>query len=121
MFTRRDYAAEAKRFMKNNPEAFRMLCGMARLRAQSGRRFSFKELTETLRKNQHVNAADGKFKLNNSHTAHLARLVVAKYPGLANLIEMRGLKETPFVPALDPTEDIRGEETHSFEVYGEEE
>lgn len=82
------------RWRDANPNAMALFERFARQAVKAGEPIGVKALVERVRWEVkiHTQSADG-FKLNNSHTAYLARDLAARVPGLKALIETRKVKE----------------------------
>lgn len=72
-----------------NPKAWAFMVRFALQRASNGQRFGMKALVERVRWEMELTSTDGVYKLNNSLTAALARILVADYPALKPYISMR--------------------------------
>lgn len=80
-----------KEFVKDNPQTMHAWEALALDAASHGRRFGARQLIEYVRDRRH-NFADvhgGAVKIDNSFAPLLGRYLVAKYPHLGPLIEMR--------------------------------
>lgn len=85
---------EAARFMRERPDAFRLLVRLAREEKATGaKRLSMKALFERARPKikKAAKRRGGAWVLNNSLTSRLARIVDKTVPGLRGFFEMRGL------------------------------
>ena len=79
----------ARHWIAENPDAWAYMCSVARREAAHDRKFGMKWIVEETRKKAFVNRAGEPFKINNSHTAAFARIMVQQYPELRPFIEYR--------------------------------
>lgn len=86
--------ARAEEWFAANPRVFALLESLALEEARYGA-FGMKYLFEVLRfKVRRTWAKDAEgFKLNNDYTATAGRMLIAKHPHLAQLIELRKCRE----------------------------
>lgn len=76
-------------FHRLNPQVFAAIERQAlRLAAQGEKRIGVKAITEDLRRGRIATTGDD-WRINNSWPAFYARLLIAKHPQLAGVIEMR--------------------------------
>ena len=78
-------------FHKRKPQVYRALICMAR---QYRRRHGLKKIGiatfwEDLRHGYIMSSGDGDFKLDNTHRAYYARLIMAQEPDLAGIFRLR--------------------------------
>lgn len=86
----RDYATEARAWRDHNPEAWEYITRRALALVSRGRHFSMKALIEAARWDAPLDLfAQGAYAINNSHTAYLARILVAELPQTEPYITMR--------------------------------
>lgn len=87
----RTYREKAEAWAKENPKVFALFERFALQAARRQRQFGMKALAERVR--WEVMAKWEKdeegFRINNSHTAYLGRMLVQKHPHLAEFIEFR--------------------------------
>ena len=78
----RNYRAEALEWIRTHPEGWQLLVELALIRARMGRRFAMKALVARARWDASNNlfTPAGGYKLNNNHTAYLARELARLYP-----------------------------------------
>lgn len=86
----KDLRAEAEAWLRKNPEVYGLYERFAAEMAKTGRRFGVKLLTERVRWECAVRTSgeDG-FKINNNHTAYIARKLVTDHPELLTLLVFR--------------------------------
>ncbi len=76
-------------FHRLNPHVYAAIERQAlRLVAQGQKRIGVKAIAEDLRRGRVATTGDD-WRINNSWPAFYARMLVKRYPGLANIIEMR--------------------------------
>jgi hypothetical protein len=87
------YQQQADQFIRSNPTVWRDLVDAARKLAARGRRFGMKGLVEWARW-QWIFASDDAqgWKLNNNHTAYLARRLCEEVPECRDYIEFRRVR-----------------------------
>jgi hypothetical protein len=81
------------RFLRENPHVFGEVVRLCRqMKAAGARRWSVKAAFEVLRYQMQLQTVrlPGEFKLDNSHTAPMARRIIAECPDLADFFETRG-------------------------------
>jgi len=87
----RTYREKAEEWAREHPEVFKLFEKFALEMAERDRRFGMKALAERVR--WQVMASWEKdeegFRINNSYTSHLGRMLVEKHPYLAQFIEFR--------------------------------
>lgn len=79
----------ALRWMEEHPDAVSLFETLAMQAAARGRKFGMKALTERVRWEFLITRDEGTWKLNNNHTAYVARELVRRHPHLAEHIEFR--------------------------------
>jgi hypothetical protein len=79
----------AEEWMREHPEAMGLFHNLARQAASRGRKFGVKLLAERVRWEFSIARNDEEFKINNNHTAYIARALVASNPSLRGLLEFR--------------------------------
>lgn len=79
----------ALRWMEEHPDAVQLFETLAMQAANRGRKFGMKALTERVRWEYLITRDEGTWKLNNNHTAYVARELVRRHPSLAEHIEFR--------------------------------
>jgi hypothetical protein len=85
------HKAKAEAWAKEHPEAFALFERFALQLAERNRRFGMKQIAERVRWEVAASwekDAEG-FRINNSYTAWLGRMLVQKHPHLARYIEFR--------------------------------
>lgn len=81
---------EAARWIAENPQVYRLFERFALEAAAQGRPFGAKLLAERVRwECVVVGRSDDLYKLNNNHTAYVARRLVADHPELGPLLRFR--------------------------------
>lgn len=86
----RDYATQADAFIDANPHVWARFIEAARAMAAKGQHFGMKGLVEWARWQWMLSTKDAQgWKLNNNHTAYLARRLMKDVPEVADLIETR--------------------------------
>ena len=86
----------AKKWTENNPSAWRYIREYADDCIENNRRFSIQKACEYLRDSKLVLNLDGDYKINNSLTAPLTRMLVKDKPELKPLVDMRRSKTDRF-------------------------
>jgi hypothetical protein len=77
-------------FHREHPEVYDLLVRLAREWVSlTGRRLGIQALVERARWEHYIKKDEGKFKLNNSHCAFYARLIMEREPDLKGLFELR--------------------------------
>ena len=76
-------------WMDENPRAMRLFERLALEAAKQGNKFGMKHLVERVRWEMLMGARKGRFKLNNNHTAYIARELIRRRPRLAHFLELR--------------------------------
>jgi hypothetical protein len=86
-----DHAAAAAAWIDTHPRAIAIFERMALARAQARQRFGMKALVEAVRWHYAIERTDQdlEWKLNNNHTAFIARWLCAKHPQIEECIELR--------------------------------
>jgi len=84
-----DLRAEAERWVLENPSAYELVKRFALEAARTGRRFGMKLVVERVRWESFLIGEEDGYKVNNNHTAYLARKLVADRPQLTNLLQFR--------------------------------
>lgn len=83
-------------FHRANPRVYQMLVSYTRQAKERGRkRVGMKALFERLRWDVRMRTDGEPFQLNNSFTAHYARLIAEREPDLADMFEFRGDNPPP--------------------------
>lgn len=86
----RDIEARFREFHEANPQVYRELVKRARQIKERGfERYSMKTLMEVTRWHAHLTTTGEPFKLNNSYTAHYARLIMEQEDDLRDFFETR--------------------------------
>ena len=93
----RNYRAEALEWIRTHPEAWQLLVELALIRARMGRRFAMKALVARARWDAPNNlfTPAGGYKLNNNHTAYLARELVRRHPEVRPFMKFRRAGDEP--------------------------
>lgn len=87
----RTYREKAEAWAKENPEVFKLFEKFALQAANRQRQFGMKALAEKVRWEAMMkwDKDEEGFRINNSHTAYIGRMLVEKHPHLAQFIEFR--------------------------------
>lgn len=87
---KRDYRSEASAWIDEHPTAWELIVGLALERVKAKRRFGMKALIERARWDAPARFfGSGTYKLNNNHSAYLARELVKRYPSARRYLSMR--------------------------------
>lgn len=79
-----------QKYCREHPDVEQHLVRLAREAKLAGfRRYGVKALFERLRWHYHIERQDADWKINNDFTAPYARLLMSKYPELADFFETR--------------------------------
>ena len=87
--TEEGHRQSALRWMEEHPDAVQLFETLAMQAVNRGRKFGMKALTERVRWEYMITRDEGTWKLNNNHTAYVARELVRRHPQLAEHIEFR--------------------------------
>lgn len=89
----RSYQSEAMEWIESNPEGFAAFERFAREAIAAGaKRIGAKFLAERVRWETTV-VRRGKWKLNNNHTAYIARELALRHPEIGELMSFREVQE----------------------------
>ena len=84
--------AQAVKWRKANPEAWRKLVNMALGYVAANRRFSMEKLLQAARYDMQTNGLSDGFKVNNNTRAGLARMMREEHPETKDFLEIRRSK-----------------------------
>lgn len=82
-------AAKAAKWMDANPSAMALFRRFATEALLAGRRIGIGAIAERVRWECAVQTSGDTFKVNNNHSAYIARRLIAEMPALASIIETR--------------------------------
>lgn len=82
-------AAKADKWMDANPSAMALFRRFAAEALLAGRRIGIGAIAERVRWECAVQTSGDTFKINNNHSAYIARRLIAEMPALASIIETR--------------------------------
>ena len=105
----RNYRAEALAWIRTHPEAWQLLVELAMIRARMGSRFAMKALVARARWDASNNlfTPAGGYKLNNNHTAYLARELARLYPEIRPFMKFRRVGDEPVTADNDDVHAAR--------------
>ena len=84
---------EAAEWIKTHPKAMELYLRFSLELANRGRHFGISLITERIRWECYIEKLDrDEYKISNNHRAYIARWLIERHPGLANLIETRETK-----------------------------
>lgn len=85
-----------RRFLEHNPHVYGYVVALARdLKMRGFRRAGMRAIFERLRWMYAIETRGEEYKLNNSWTPFMARLVMAQEKDLEGFFELRGCREAP--------------------------
>jgi len=81
----------ARKWLNDNPQVFPLYERFALEMLERGRRFGTQLLTERVRWEVMMTIAPDEmgYRVNNNHNAYIARLLIARHPGLSALMRTR--------------------------------
>lgn len=85
----RNLRTEAERWISANTARYHLMCGKALSRLDAGQSVNIQMLAEWARLEVEGKKDRDGFKLNNNHTAYIARRMVADHPRLATAFRFR--------------------------------
>lgn len=90
-----DLDVKTRCYLRDNPHVWELLVKMAKILVDRRERFAMKMLVEVARWKHIVEATDkhSPFKLSNSYTSYIARLLCYYFPPVANLIVTKEIRD----------------------------
>ena len=90
-----DIDEKTRQYLKDNLAVWVLLVQMAKILVERNEHFAMKMLVEVARWKHIVNAKDrnSPFKLSNSYTAYIVRLLIHFYPPIQSLVTLKEVRD----------------------------